>query len=97
MVFLTIWIIYVSLFYLFLFRMGYWKAEFKDRRMHEYTVAILIVSGAGLVTLLLVIFEKMFSLLEKWSEYLADKMDELSEFLSGYYRKLNDYIVSKVK
>ena len=97
MVFLTIWIIYVSLFYLFLFRMGYWKNEFKDRRMHEYTVAILIFSGAGLVTLLLVIFEKMFALLKKCSEYLADKMDESSEFLSGYYSKLNDYIVSKVK
>ena len=97
MVFLTIWIIYVSLFYLFLFRMCYWKNEFKDRRMHEYTVAILIFSGAGLVTLLLVIFEKMFALLKKWSEYLADKMDESGEFISGYYRKLNDYIVSKVK
>ena len=97
MVFLTIWIIYVALFYLFLFRMGYWKNEFKDRRMHEYTVAILIFSGAGLVTFLLVIFEKLFSLVRKCSEYLADKMDESSEFLSGYYRKLNDYIVSKVK
>lgn len=97
MVFLTIWIIYVSLFYLFLFRMGYWKNEFKDRRMHEYTVAILIFSGAGLVTFLLVIFEKLFSLVKKCSEYLADNLDDFSEYLSGYYRKLNDYIVSKVK
>ena len=97
MVFLTIWIIYVSLFYLFLFRMGYWKAEFKDRRMHEYTVAILIFSGAGLVTLLLVIFEKLFTLIRNGSEYLSDKMDEFSEFLSGYYRKLDEYIISKVK
>ena len=97
MVFLTIWIIYVALFYLFLFRMGYWKNEFKDRRMHEYTVAILIFSGAGLVTFLLVIFEKLFSLVSKWSKYLADKLDDFSEYLSGYYRKLNDYIVSKVK
>lgn len=97
MVFLTIWIIYVSLFYLFLFRMGYWKNEFKDRMMHEYTVAILIFSGAGLVTFLLVIFEKLLSLVSKWSKYLADKLDDFSEYLSGYYRKLNDYIVSKVK
>ena len=97
MVFLTIWIIYVSLFYLFLFRMGYWKAEFKDRRMHEYTVAILIFSGAGLITLLLVIFEKIFTLIRNWSLYLADKMDDFSEFLSDYYRKLDEYIVSKVK
>lgn len=97
MVFLTIWIIYVALFYLFLFRMGYWKNEFKGRRMHEYTVAILIFSGAGLVAFLLVIFEKLFSLVSKWSKYLADKLDDFSEYLSGYYRKLNDYIVSKVK
>lgn len=97
MVFLTIWIIYVSLFYLFLFRMGYWKAEFKDRRMHEYTVAILIFSGAGLITLLLVIFEKLFTLIRNGSEYLSDKIDEFSEFLSDYYRKLDEYIVSKVK
>ena len=97
MVFLTIWIIYVSLFYLFLFRMGYWKAEFKDRRVHEYTVAILIFSGAGLITLLLVIFEKLFTLIRNGSEYLSDKMDEFSEFLSDYYRKLDEYIVSKVK
>ena len=97
MVFLTIWIIYVSLFYLFLFKMGYWKNEFKDRRMHEYTVAVLIFSGAGLVTLLLVIFEKIFTLIRNWSLYLADKMDDFSEFLSDYYRKLDEYIVSKVK
>ena len=87
----------MSLFYLFLFRMGYWKNEFKDRRMHEYTVAILIFSGAGLVTLLLVIFEKMFALIRNGSLYLADKMDDFSEFLSDYYRKLDEYIVSKVK
>ncbi len=97
MVFLTIWIIYVSLFYLFLFRMGYWKNEFKDRRMHEYTVAILILSGAQLITLLLVIFEKLFTLIRNGSEYLSDKMDEFSEFLSGYCRKLDEYIISKVK
>ena len=97
MVFLTIWIIYVSLFYLFLFKMDYWKNEFKDRRMHEYTVAVLIFSGAGLVTLLLVIFEKIFTLIRNWSLYLADKMDDFSEFLSDYYRKLDEYIVSKVK
>ena len=87
----------MSLFYLFLFRMGYWKAEFKDRRMHEYTVAILIFSGAGLITLLLVIFEKLFTLIRKGSEYIADKMDDFSEFLSDYYRKLDEYIASKVK
>ena len=87
----------MSLFYLFLFRMGYWKNEFKDRRMHEYTVAILIFSGAGLITLLLVIFEKLFTLIRNGSEYLSDKMDEFSEFLSCYYRKLDEYIISKVK